>query len=380
MVNSKYWVWLSAIPKIGPRKRMQLIEHFSGPENVWQAARSELQSLPFLNEETVSQLLNTTYRENAEKHLENIKKYNIAIININDEAYPYYLKNIHDPPMVLYVRGNLLKEEKYIAVVGSRRASSYGLNMAATVSSELTKLGITVVSGMARGIDSCAHNAALKAGGRTIGVLGCGPDIIYPSENENLMKKIISSGAIISEYIPGTPPLALNFPARNRIISGTSLGVIVVEAGEKSGSLITADFALEQGREVFAIPGNLSSFNSKGTNKLIREGAKIVTCLDDILEELNVSLQGDNNVNTQINDQYNFQNNNQNKITKNIKYKGLQCNEMEIVKQLELEPLHIDLLAKKCGLNMQTINSLLIMLEMKGIIEQLPGKVIKLIE
>jgi DNA processing protein len=171
----------------------------------------------------------------------------------------------------LYIRGRLRKNEKVIAVVGSRRASPYGLNMAEQISCELAGLGFTVISGMARGVDSFAHKGALDAGGRTIAVLGCGPDIVYPEENKDLMDKILKSGAVISEYLPGYAPLPANFPARNRIISGMSLGVVVAEANERSGSLITANFALEQGREVFAIPGNIDSAYSNGTNQLIKE-------------------------------------------------------------------------------------------------------------
>ena len=368
MIHSKYWVWLSAIPKIGPRKCLQLLENFNSPDNVWHASKSELEKMQFLNEEAISHILNSKYKEVVYKHLENIEKHKIQIITINDDAYPFYLKNIHDPPVVLYVRGKLIKGEKFISVIGSRKATAYGLNIATTISSELARLGITVISGFARGIDSCAHNASLNVGGRTVAVLGCGPDIIYPSENKNLMDKIINSGAVVSEFVPGTPPLAQNFPARNRIISGASVGVVVVEAGEKSGTLITSYFALEQGREVFAVPGNITSLNSKGTNRLIKDGAKIVTCIEDILEELNVPLQT-NNIYC-----------NQKKALRKIDYERLESEEVDIVKQLEMEPLHIDLLAKKCGFSMHIINSILVLLEMKGIIEQLPGKVFRIKE
>jgi DNA processing protein len=366
MDHSKYWVWLSAIPKVGARRCIKLLEHFKEPKGIWEASKDELLTLQFMNEETIYQVLNKRYRQEAEKHVENIIKQKISIVTIKSEVYPYYLKNIHDPPIVLYTNGGLNIDEKFVAVVGSRKASSYGLEVAQRISNELSGLGITVVSGMARGIDSSAHNGALKAEGRTIAILGCGPDIVYPSENKALMDRIRQSGAVISEYLPGTQPVPQNFPARNRIISGLSLGVVVVEAGIKSGSLITADFALEQGREVFAVPGNINSLNSKGTNRLIKDGAKIVTCIDDIIEELNVSVQ---------------KNSRSSGARKSIiNFDSLEKDELGIVKQLEVEEMHIDRLAAMSGLSMHVINSTLIILEMKGIIEQIPGKIIRLRE
>ncbi|MEN2776561.1 DNA-processing protein DprA [Acetivibrio clariflavus] len=362
----KYWVWLGSVPGVGAVKSKKLLEYFIDPYNIFTAKEMELASLSFLTKTDIANLLNKDYKEEVNKHIENIIDNNIKIITIEDEDYPKYLKNIYDPPIILYMKGSIQKDDKYLAVVGSRRATSYGLNMAEVISRELSKCGITIVSGMARGIDTYAHKGVLSARGRTVAVLGCGLDIVYPYENKKLMQGIIENGACISEYLPGTKPLAGNFPARNRIISGMSMGVIVIEAGEKSGSLITANFALEQGREVFALPGNVNSINSTGTNKLIKEGAKMVTSLDDILEEI---------------DAY-FNESNYGSFTKKLKddklLKGLDEDEIKIVECLKLEPAHIDDIAVKTGLNIKVVNAVIVMLELKGIVQQLTGKIYKL--
>ncbi|HHX17840.1 MAG TPA: DNA-protecting protein DprA [Clostridium sp.] len=367
MDNRQYWVWLSSIPGIGAVKSKKLLEHFKSPYNVWRAKENQFKELTFLTGRDVSNLMNGEIRQQTKKHLENIYKNNIKILTIDDELYPSYLKNIYDPPVVLFVKGFFEKNEKYIAVVGSRKATSYGLSMAQTISSELSNYGITIVSGMARGVDSYAHKGIISAGGRTIAVLGCGLDIVYPYENKKLMESIIENGACVSEYLPGTAPLANNFPARNRIISGMSLGVIVIEAGERSGSLITADFALEQGREVFALPGNVCSLKSAGTNRLIKEGAKIVTSIEDILEEINVNFSDEN-----------MEKFFEKKILDERFFKGLDNEERTVASCLKLEPSNIDLISKKTGFSVQLVSSILIMLELKGIVEQLPGKIYKL--
>lgn len=363
----KYWVWLSSIPGIGARKCSQLLEHFEEPERIWRAESDELKKLTFLDRINVNNILDKKYKNGVTKHLENLYKYDVKAVTIKDGSYPYYLKNTYDPPAVLYVRGKLKKDEKTVAVVGSRKATAYGLSIAEKLAYDLSKCGLAVISGMARGIDSYAHKGALKAGGRTIAVLGCGPDVIYPSENGTLMKDIIVSGAVVSEYLPGFPPVPGNFPARNRIISGISLGVVVVEANEDSGSLITADFAVEQGREVFAIPGNVSSRNSVGTNRLIKEGARVVTGIEDILEELNIK------ENTYISDGF-IKNN----VKGTVSLKGLDRDERKIIEYLKAAPLQIDNLAKESGLSVSMLSAVLVFLEMKGLIEQMPGKIFKL--
>jgi DNA processing protein len=363
----KYWIWLSTIPKLRQKKRIQLINLYEDPKVIWQMSKKELKSISIISDSLVESFTDGKLREEAEIHLENIKSKSIDVVTYNDETYPYLLKNIHDPPLVLYKKGNQLPDENSIAIVGSRQASFYGLEMAEKLSYELSKYGITIISGMARGVDTFAHNGALKAAGKTVAVLGCGIDIVYPIENKKLMNEINMHGSVISEYLPGTPPIHFNFPARNRIISGMSLGVVVIEAGAKSGSLITADFALEQGREVFAVPGNVTSYNSKGTNSLIRDGAKIVTCIEDILEELSII----------INKSKNYRNENK-KFPAMQKYSGLDVDEINVVKCLEMGEFHIDFLVESSGLSLQALNSILLMLELKGIIEQIPGKVYKL--
>lgn len=362
----EYWVWLSSIPGIGAIKSKKLLEYFEEPYNIFTAKEKDFATLSFLSHGDVCNLINKENKEKLKRNIENINANDIKIITINDENYPEYLKNIYDPPIILYMKGCISRDEKYLAVVGSRKATSYGLSMAELVSRELSKCGITVVSGMARGIDTFAHKGALSDGGKTIAVLGCGLDIVYPYENKKLMDSIIENGACLSEFIPGTQPVAGNFPARNRIISGMSMGVIVIEAGEKSGSLITANFALEQGREVFALPGNVNSVKSTGTNKLIKEGAKMVTSLEDILEEIDVY----------------FSNNDKDFFTKKLKddklLKGLDEDEIKIVECLKLEPQHIDALVNKTGLDIKIVNAVVVMLELKGLVEQLPGKVYRL--
>lgn len=365
----KYWVWLNSIPNVGAVKGSLLINHFGDPKSIWEASEAELKTAPFLNARTIGFLTDEKYKKETLKQLKVIEDLKIKIITIKDGLYPYYLKNIYDPPIILYVRGNILEEEKCVAVVGSRRATSYGLRMAETISHELARLGVTVISGMARGIDTHAHKGALKAGGRTIAVLGCGPDIAYPSENKQLMAEIIDTGAVISEFRPGMQPIATNFPARNRIISGISQGVVVIEAGERSGSLITAEFALEQGREVFAVPGNINSFSSVGTNNLIKDGAKIVTNVDDILEELKVYHLKGKEPGIERKEAFD-----------ELKFKGLDSEERKLVECLKSESLHIDILADKSGLSVKAVNSILVMLELKGIVEQAPGKIFKIKE
>ena len=295
-------------------------------------------------------------------------KLKINCITLHDEQYPELLKNIYDPPSVLYCKGTIKKREKALAVVGSRSATSYGLSMAEKISYELSGFGFSIISGMARGIDTYAHKGALEAGGRTVAILGCGPDMVYPVENLSLMRQIENSGAVISEYLPGIAPLSCNFPARNRVISGISLGVIVVEAGKKSGSLITASFALEQGREVFAVPGNADSPNSQGTNRLIREGAKIVTGIEDILEELQLFDLKKNAKKPRL----------KMKDCKQMIIEGLCGDERKIAECLGAKTLHVDEIVRRSGLSAQIVSSMLIMMELKGVVEQSPGKIFSL--
>lgn len=280
----EYWLKLSRIENLRTTIKIDLITALGGAKNVFEAKEETLlragftkQQYEFFHSDILSLEIKNIIKICSEK--------NIRILTIPHDEYPEMLKYIPDPSLVLYVRGSIPKENA-VAIVGSRKASGYGIETAFKIASELALSDIVIVSGMARGIDTAAHSGALDAEGKTVAVLGCGVDIIYPPENKGIMERIIKNGAVISEYPPGSPPSTLHFPLRNRIISGMSLGTLVVEAGLKSGSLITANCALEQGRDVFAIPGNINNYNSMGTNRLIKDGAKIVLDSDDILDEL----------------------------------------------------------------------------------------------
>jgi DNA processing protein len=261
------------------------MDYFGGAKQVWEADANKLLSTGLLDVKTCNNLLEHREKIDVQNLAEERARKGIQVCTIFDSEYPCLLRNIFNPPIILYYRGVLpVFEHNTIAVVGARRASAYGKNAAVMLAAALAEQGIWVISGAARGIDTAAHRGALKQG-RTVAVLGCGVDVIYPPENGPLLNEIVQSGAVISEYPPGTPAHPGFFPARNRIISGLSLGTVVVEAAEKSGALITADFALEQGRDVFAVPGSIFSQQSKGTHNLIKQGAKIVGTVEDILEE-----------------------------------------------------------------------------------------------
>ncbi|MFA7572347.1 MAG: DNA-processing protein DprA [Lutispora sp.] len=289
MEEKKYSLWLSGLPQIGSRRYLSLIEYFGNPRRVFECSRKELIESGILNLKLVDLIVSKRDLDKIDRYLKKVKENDIKVYTIDEENYPQNLKNIYDPPPVLYVKGNIKdRDADAIAIVGSRKASEYGLRTGEKLGMELAEAGITVVSGMALGIDSAAHKGALKGRGRTIAVFACGLNYIYPRSGISLAREIVKHGAIISEYPLGIDAIPQNFPARNRIISGMSKGVVVIEANERSGSLITADFALEQGREVFAVPGNISAPNSKGTNELIKNGAKLVASINDILEEYGI--------------------------------------------------------------------------------------------
>lgn len=286
MKDIEYWIWLSRIEGLNPKFLNDLLEKYKSPRIIWEKTKEELIE-DGIKEIYAKEIINTKYRNELEKYLDYMKRNNIELITIEDKEYPNKLKLIYDPPIVIYIKGNKkILNEKSVAIVGCRLCTKYGENIAKKLAYNLSLNNINVISGLARGIDSCAHKGSLNGEGKTIAVVGCGLDRVYPEENKELFNKIINNnGAIISEYVIGTKPLAKNFPKRNRIISGLSNGVIVVEAREKSGTLITADFALEQGKEVYAVPGNITNCNSYGTNELIKQGAKSVTNIQDILED-----------------------------------------------------------------------------------------------
>jgi DNA processing protein len=283
--------------------------------------------------------------------MEKLDRYGVGVLTWHDPDYPSRLKEIYDYPPVLYVRGSLLPEDEwYLAVVGTRRATVYGRQVTEELVTDLAQSKITIVSGLAKGIDAIAHQSALNAGGRSIAVFACGLDIVYPGENADLARRIIQQGALISEYPLGTKPRADNFPRRNRIMSGMSLGVLVIEAGETSGAMITARLALEQNREVFAVPGSILSPASSGTNHLIQEGAKLIRDYTDILEELNLTA-----------------------VARQIEMKEVipsSDTESLLLEQLGAEPTHIDEVCHSSGLPVATVSSTLAMMELKGLVKQ----------
>ena len=351
-VNNKYWICFNRIPGIGRVKFTQIENYFGDIEKAWNAGIDEFKKAG-LDDNTVNSIAKWRPLISPDTELEKLEKHNIKALNYHDADYPARLKEIHDFPPVIYIRGNLLPEDEYcLAVVGSRNPSVYGRQLTEEIVSELSKNRITVISGLAKGIDTIAHRSALDAGGRTVAVMGGGLDSVYPAENANLARSILKNGALISEYAPGTKPRPENFPRRNRIMSGLCLGVLVIEAGETSGSLITAHLAFEQDREVFAIPGSVLSPASMGTNKLIMEGtARLVRNASDILQELNLTA-----------------------VAEHIEVKEIipsSDTEAIILKQLGAEPLHIDEVCCSSGLPVSVISSTLAMMELKGMVKQL---------
>ena len=343
-------VGFSIIPRIGRVKLKLLESYFSDLENAWRAAPAELKHAG-LDSGSIDTITQWRPKIFLEAEMEKLDRYGVMVLSYNDPDYPSRLKEIYDYPPVLYVRGSLLPEDEWcLAVVGTRRASVYGRQVTEEIVTELAQSKITIVSGLAKGIDSMAHRSALAAGGRSVAVFACGLDTVYPSENADLALSIIQQGALISEYPLGTRPKAENFPRRNRILSGLSLGVLVVEANETSGAIITAHLAVEQNREVFAIPGSILSSASRGTNHLIQEGAKLVRDYTDILEELNLTTVY-----------------HQMEIREVIPPSDT---ESLLLKQLSAEPTHIDEVCHSSGLPAATVSSTLAMMELKGLIKQ----------
>ncbi len=346
----KYWVGFSIIPGIGRVRFNQLETHFGNMETAWQAAPAELKNAG-LDSASIRSITSWRPKISLEEEMEKLDRYGVKVLTCHDRGYPDRLKEIYDYPPLLYVRGSLQPQDEWcLAVVGTRRATVYGRQVTEEITADLARSKITIVSGLAKGIDSVAHHSALEAGGRTIAVFGCGLDIVYPAENADLARRIIQQGALVSEYPLGTKPRADNFPRRNRIMSGLSLGVLAIEAGETSGAMITARMALEQNREVFAIPGSILSPASRGTNHLIQEGAKLVTDYTDILQELNLMA-----------------------VARQIEMKELipaSDTESMLLKQLGAEPTHIDEVCRSSGLPVSVVSSTLAMLELKGSVKQ----------
>ena len=346
----KYWVAFSGIAGIGRIRISQLKEYFGSLHDAWKAPEGKLRQAG-LDSRSIDALTALRPRMSLDAEMEKLERYRIKVLIQEDSFYPARLKEIYDYPPILYVRGNLpVQDEPCLAIVGTRRPTIYGRQVTEEIVTDLALSKITIVSGLARGIDSVAHRAALDAGGKTIAVFASGLDIVYPGENANLAQAIMEHGALISEHPLGAKPKPENFPLRNRIMSGVSLGVLVVEAGERSGALITANQALEQSREVFAIPGSIFSPTSQGTNRLIQEGAKLVRNYTDILQELNLAIvvqQAD------------------------IKeFSTIDEAESAILKHLSSEPNHIDEICRCSGLTMPEVSSTLAMLELKGLVKQ----------
>ena len=350
------WLGLKTVPGVGNRLFLNLIQHFGELAKVFSASRGELLQVEGVNARLVSAIQDYKIPREVEEDLSLAEKNGVRIITFSDPDYPTLLRHIHDPPPVLYVYGSLHPDSLNIAIVGSRNATPYGRTVTEDLSGDLIRRGFTVVSGMARGIDSAAHIGALTAGGKTIAVLGCGLGTIYPAENKKLFHRIAENGAVISEFPFLTSPEAHNFPIRNRIISGLSLGAVIVEATHQSGSLITARLAAEQGREVFAVPGSITSFKSMGTHRLIKQGAKLVEHVDDIVEELNIA---------------------QPIPSVHIKEEPtipLTPEEKRIIDELSPYPVHIDKLVRRLSLSAAHVSGTLLQLELKGLVTQSPGK------
>jgi DNA processing protein len=354
MTDLKYWVGFRLIQGVGRARFSQLLSYFGRMENAWHASPAELR-LAGLDGKTVNSIVGRRPNISLDAEMEKIEKCKVRVLTWNMAEFPAKLKEIYDVPPVLYIKGELLPEDELaVAVVGTRRVTRYGQQVTEQLAKNLAQSKITVVSGLAWGVDSIAHQAALEAGGRTIAVLGCGLDMVYPSRNAKLAHQIVEEqGALVSDYPLGTKPKAENFPPRNRIISGLSLGVLVIEAGERSGALITARLALEQNRDVFAVPGSILSPMSRGTNRLIQDGAKLVQDVQDILQELNLAA-----------------------IPLQLEMREtIPSNETEsqILKCLSQEQIHIDEICRTTQIPITVVSSTLAMMELKGMVQQTGG-------
>jgi DNA processing protein len=349
-------IGLLLVPGVGESKLKSLVNRYGSAARVLGLDRSELTRSGILDHAGADALASLSYADLGEKELERLRGLGGTALSFKDEDYPANLKPLEEAPPVLYMLGTLRKGDSLaIAIIGSRRASAYGRAAGERLSFDLAKMGVTVVSGLANGIDTAAHKGALRAGGRTIAVLGCGLDVDYPASNRNLRQRIVSSGALVTEFPTGTQPLPGNFPKRNRIVSGLSLGVVVVEAAPNSGTFSTVKWAAEQGREVFAVPGDINRRTSSGTNRLISDGAVLTTSADGILEEIGVAVEAAKRVPLELTDK-----------------------EKAIVGALEEGPTHVDEIAKRSKMAVNSVLTILLSLELKGFVRQEPGKIFSL--
>jgi DNA processing protein len=348
MDEKKYWVGFNLIKGIGAVRMQVLIRYFDGLGSAWKAAPADLAGAG-LSLKLIERIVKARSQVDLNQVWSRIEAQGIKILTWMDDAYPQRLKEIEQPPPVLYLRGEYLPDDLFaVAIVGTRRVTPYGRQITEELAAHLAGNGITVVSGLARGVDSIAHQTALKAGGRTVGVLGSGVDKIYPPEHRQLAERMETSGAVVSDYAPGTPPDASNFPPRNRIISGLSLAVVVIEAGETSGALITAEFAAEQGREVFAVPGSILAPQSKGTNKLIQRGAQPLLSINDLMQALDLGRMGEHKAARKI----------------------IPTDETEarLMSVLGPQPLHVDEIRNQTELPIEKVSATLALMELKGMV------------
>lgn len=350
MDDRAYWIAFNRVPGIGAARLAALLELCGSVEAAWHAPLDVLRQAG-LDRRSLENLLAARRQIDPAAELERVRQAGVQVLTWDDADYPANLRPLPQAPPVLYVRGRLTpQDELAVALVGTRRASAYGRQVAERLARELARHGVTVVSGLALGIDAVAHQAALDAGGRTLAVLGSGVDQIYPARNRSLALRMVEQGAIISEYPLGTRPEAANFPPRNRIISGLSLAVVVVEAGERSGALITADFAVEQGRDVYAVPGSIFSPNSVGCNRLIQQGAYPLLSVDDLLEQLHVERRAA-----------------QQETRRQI---PPEPGEERLLRHLDHEPRHVDEIVRAAAMSPAEVNSLLTVMELKGLVRQ----------
>ncbi len=348
-----YWVGFNMVKGIGAVRFKALLAAFGSAEAAWNASSGALIEAG-LSQKIVEDFQRVHKGVSLEQVQQRLQSLNVQVLTWDDETYPRHLKEIDQPPPVLYLRGTLQPEDDWaVAIVGTRKVTAYGRQVAEEVASALAHSGVTIVSGLARGIDSIAHQAAVNAGGRTLAVLGNGVDLVYPPENRKLAAQVMEHGALLSDYAIGTQPDGQNFPPRNRIISGLSLAVIIVEAGDTSGALITATFAAEQGRDVFAVPGNINAPQSRGTNRLIRDGAQPLLSPQDVLETLNLTM-----------------------VTEHQAARvALPADPVEarLYGLLSHEPKHVDEIRAEAGMPIETVSATLAMMELKGMVRQVGG-------
>lgn len=354
MSELKYWLGFNYVSGIGPAKAQALLGAFGSLEKAWKAPDHELRRLGLENR-ALQSLNEVRSNFDLDNYVRQVEESGVTVLTWESEAYPELLREIPASPPLIFVRGGFEPVDRWaVSVVGTRRLSAYGRQVTRELVAGLARNGVTIVSGLARGIDAVAHRTALEEGGRTIAVMACGIDKIYPPEHRDLAREIAGGrGAIVSDYPFGAEPESAHFPARNRIISGLSLGVLVVEAGNKSGALITSRFALEQNREVFAVPGNINSPVSVGTNRLIQQGGKLVTRVEDILEELNLKMVAEQAVANVVLPE--------------------SAEEAALISQLSSQPLHVDELGRLTGLPSSLVSSTLTIMELKGMVQQVGG-------